>query len=200
MMKKVDYRYPALLLLLAGLGLLGGGVLGGGSVLPSSLLSWVVGLGVLVYAIFLFVQSRRIGEELGYQREIESEKIPLKILRIVVFLLLGVVISYLFPPLSIIFLLFLLYPVAVSLDDVGEMDNIMSGLDVWRRNPILFLEFLLVSSVLLLTAAFLEAVGGTAGAFLSLVLTSLFTIPFLTNLLVIYYLSRYPLALRHLSP
>jgi hypothetical protein len=192
-----------LLLLLLGLAAILGGRAEAGTVYPFSVASWVIDLlALVVFALYFYFHVRWIAEIVGHHRELDREEHLFRYMKVLLFFILMTLIAYSLSALGypilalILWLVFLVYPVAVSVDDVGEMDNLYSTIEAWKYRAPALLEFLFVGTVLLLTAYFLEIHLGLVGEVLSLLLTVLFTIPFSTTVLSLAYLLRYPLTRR----
>lgn len=194
------------LLIIMGVAHSWGGQLEAATVFPTSIVTWVIALaGSLVFSLYFYKHVRWLADVVGHHREIGIEETVFRYIKITIFFLLMSFLSYYLtvsglPWLALIlWLLLILYPVAVAVDDVGELDNVLSSVEAWMRNPAVLLEFLFVGTVLLLTAYFLEVHLGGVGLVLSVLLTVLFTIPFLTTILSLAYLLRYPLTRRALE-
>ena len=200
------YRRSAvlgLLLLFLGLAALVGGKVEAGTVYPFSMASWIVDLmALLVFVAYFYFHVRWIAEIVGHHRELDREEHIVRYMKVLLFFILMTLIAYSLSALGyplvalLLWLAFLVYPVAVSVDDVGELDNLYSTIETWKYRAPALLEFLFVGTVLLLTAYFLEIHMGTVGLIVSILLTVLFTIPFSTTVLALSYLLRYPLTRR----
>ncbi|NPA87060.1 MAG: hypothetical protein GXO00_03565 [Candidatus Diapherotrites archaeon] len=202
-----QFRYwpLAVALLLVGLSIFLGAHPEAATVYPTTPLSWIaVALLLLTFTYYLYTHTLWISEVVGHHRGRILEEHLLSFVKVFLFFVLMSLLSFALIKMNypwmalLLWVLLFLYPFAVIVDDVGEVDNLLSSIDAWRRNPGVLLEFFLVGSVLLLTAFYLEAALGWPGVFLSIFLTLFFTIPFLTTLLALAYLLRYPLTRRAL--
>ncbi len=194
------------LLFLMGLAALVGGHLEASTVFPTNLVSWIIGLiGLFVFTLYFYGHVVWLSDVVGHWKEIEREEQAIRFLKVFVFFLLMILLTYYLARFGLgwlallIWLVLLVYPVSVIADNVSEMDNILSSAEAWKRDPSVLLEFLFVGATLLLTAFYLEVALGWVGTLISVLLTVFFTIPFLTTLLTLSYLLRYPLTRRALE-
>ena len=195
-----------ILLFLMGVAALPGGHVEASTVFPSSLISWIIGLiGLFVFALYFYNHVVWLSDVVGHWKEVEREEQVVRFLKVFTFFLIMILATFYLARFGLgwlallLWLLLLVYPVAVIADNVSEMDNILSSVEAWRRDPSVLLELLFVGAILLLTAFYLEVVLGWAGTLLSILLTVFFTLPFLTTLLTLSYLLRYPLTRRALE-
>ena len=195
-----------ILLFLMGIAALLGGHAEASTVFPMSLISWIIGLiGLFVFALYFYNHVVWLSDVVGHWKEVEREEQVVRFLKVFTFFLIMILVTFYLGRLGLgwlallLWLLLLVYPVAVIADNVSELDNILSSVEAWRRDPSVLLEFLFVGAILLLTAFYLEVALGWLGVLLSILLTVFFTLPFLTTLLTLSYLLRYPLTRRALE-
>ena len=199
-------RWLGLLLILLGTSIYLGGHPEAATVYPKSVGSWIMGLiGVFVFSVYSYLHIRWIAKNVGHYREVEREEAALRILKVFLFYLLFSSLTWLFVRMDLwwisllLWLALFLYPIAAVVDNVSELDNLLSSLEAWKRNPDVILEYFLVTFILLVTAYFLEVSLGSAGYVFSILLTVGFTVPFSLTLLALSYLLKYPMVKRALQ-
>ncbi len=194
------------LLILGGISLLFGAHYEAATVYPADAITWGLGIiSLFVFSAYFLAHVRWISEVVGHPVSGEREEVLIRYAKVFLFFLLMVLFSFFLAKAGygwlslILWVLLFLYPVAVAVDDVGELDNIRSSVEAWVRSPGVLVELFVVFPVLLLTAFALEVTLGTIGAVLSLLMTIFFTVPLLTTMAAFAYLLRYPLTKRALE-